>query len=365
VALVRAARDIVDHLQAATLDDVRAEYLKTMVRLGHEPARQRATTIDGMLDELYQTSAGGDPQRVWEFLLRLANRFPAHHAAIDAFITSNDVPDLTLNTLKAELNAEQSFVLSVNLVPAGGAKPAIKELRALLVVDGTTNVKHRFAPVAVTTLESIDEAAAAIIHQAREIVMTTYGRGEGALLVEFLMPAPFLQHAAEALPLLIGGRQRMLGVVHPVIVRLRERTAERNLAFNLDEWERAGKRIDRQRPGTIHWVDDTRVFPAIDTCEGIVALQFLPGEEVMDIVDEGFPFMAWLRTEPAGEGWTAFVRSFDGWARRSPLRELARTVPAIRRSASIRDVGLTLFWDDPEQTRPSFQMEDVSLGGNR
>jgi len=365
ILLIRAARTIVDRLQTATLDDIRAEYQKTMTRLGQEPARQRATTIDAMLDELYQTSSGGDPQRVWEFLLRLADRFPAHRDTIDAFIKANDVPEVTLNTLRAELNAEQLFVLSFNLIPAGGMKPAIKELRALLVVEGTTIVKHRFDPVGVTTWESIEEKAAEIIHAAREIVMFSYRRTEDALLVEFLMPAPFLQQAAESLPLEVDYRRRALGVVHPVVVRLRERTTEPHRAFNVDLWAQVGKRVQRDLPGTIHWARKAKEIPSIDACTGIIALQFLPGESVIDIIDEGFPFMAWLRGDPNADGWTEFVTSFEKWAEASNLRELARNVRAIRRNAPMREVGLTLFWDDPEQTRPSFQMDDVSVGGNR
>ena len=75
LALIQSVRGIVEQLPA-TDDEIRGEYVKTIRRLSDEPARERAATINEMLDELYQVTAVGDPQRpVWEFLMRLENVF--------------------------------------------------------------------------------------------------------------------------------------------------------------------------------------------------------------------------------------------------------------------------------------------------
>jgi hypothetical protein len=154
-----------------------------------------------------------------------------------------------------------------------------------------------------------------------------------------------------------------LGRLHPVVVRLRERIAQRDDALNVDEWLRVSSQIDREKPAPVQWMDETRASPTLDNCNGLVALRFLPADDLIEIVSAGFPFMAWLRSEPKGGDWTAFGQAFEAWVGKAKLKELAREVRAIRKNALLHNVGLTLFWDDPGQTGHWPQYRDVIQGG--
>jgi hypothetical protein len=316
-----------------------------------------------MLDELYQISAADDPQRpVWEFLMRLADCYPEQRDDINAFLTATVTTAGTLATVRDQLDRERQFVLSINFTPQESDEPAIAAVDARLVVEGTATALKTFAVQTVTSWATADVRTAAIIRECRDIVMQQYRRDEAALLVEFLMPAAFIERTPEDLPVRAGGAMRPLAGLHPVVVRLRERIAQRGDAINLEEWELVASRIDRERPGRVQWMDQTRRSPTIDDCNGLVALRFLPTDDLIEIVSEGFPFMAWLRSEPSGGDWAAFEQAFEAWVGNAKVKELAREVRAIRRSAPLRGVGLRLFWDDPDQTGYWLRYHDVATG---
>jgi len=362
LALMQEVRTLIETLPATTTK-LRGEYLKTIGRQGAEPARDEVTTIDAMLDELYQISGVLEPQRpVWEFLLRLADRFPTHKEPIETFLKSR-VTQVTLNTLRSELQREQLFVLSINLNPAYTEEPAIESIDARLVVAGTSNVVRTFAERQVTTWEAIEARVSEIVTESRELVIKMYVRDESALLVEFLMPSAYLTRTPDRLIVKLGGISRPLGRLHSVVVRLRERVIQRDYAINLAEWETIASRIDRDRASAVHWMDCTRAAPTIDTCCGLVVLQFLPSDDLLDIVNEGFPFLAWLRSEPDAGNWAEFVRQFDAWAGGRPLRNIARDVRTIRRKPTDLGANLTLFWDDPDQIGHWLRLADVETGG--
>jgi hypothetical protein len=364
LALIQEARALIETLPATTAE-LRDEYVKTVGRLSDESNRESASTIDAMLDELYQISGALEPQLpVWEFLLRLADRYPARSEAIEQFLAAKNVSSVTLRTLRDELMRERLFVLSIDLTPAQSDEPAIESVGARLVVAGRSRIVRRFAPQPVDSWEAAEARAAEIVRQARRIVLQQYRREENALLVEFLMPAVFLTRAPDRVMVKLAAANTPLGSLHAVVVRLRERIAERADAINLEEWETIARRIDRDRNSTVHWMEPTRHAPTIETCQGLVALKFLPAGELLDIVNEGFPFMAWLRSEPDAGDWEAFIRSFEQWAGAQPLRSLARSVRTIRRKPKDVGVNLTLLWDDPDEAGHWLQLGDVSTGGD-
>ena len=363
LALIQQVRSLVRELPATTAD-LRDEYLKTMSRLSRESARMDATTIDAMLDELYQISAAVEPQRsLWEFLLRLADRFPTHRVSINDFLSAQIAIPVTLNTLRSELQREILFVLSINLSPGDTDEPTIESIDARLVIGGTSNVLRTFGPLHVTSWEGMEAQAAEIVREARRIVMDQYRRDEAALLVEFLMPAMFLSRSPDRLMVKLGAASRPLGRLHSVVVRLRDRIVQPSDTVNLDEWEAIASRIDRDGTSIVHWMDPTRATPTIETCQGLVVLQFLPRDDLVEIVNDGFPFIAWLRAEPDSADWAAFAQRFEAWAGAQPLKSLARDVRSIRRRPADVGTNLTLFWDDPNQIRHWSQLSDVSIGG--
>jgi hypothetical protein len=95
----------------------------------------------------------------------------------------------------------------------------------------------------------------------------------------------------------------------------------------------------------------------------LVALKFLPSDNLLDIIHEGFPFMAWLRSEPEGSNWEAFARDFESWAHAQPLKNLARDIRLIRKEPRGVGTNLTLLWDDPDDVEHRFQLLDVGVDG--
>ena len=268
---------------------------------------------------------------------------------------------MTLNTLRTELSAEQLFVLIFNLWPADSEEPAIEALDARLFIDEPTAFIKGFSREPAASWSDIEKRVVAIVRECRTIVLEQYQRDDDALLVEFLMPAAFIEQAPDDIRLKISGMLRSLGALHPVVIRLRERSINRRDALNLREWETAAARIDRDARPTVHWMTSPRKGPAIKDCRGVVVLRFLPSADLLDIVCQGFPFMAWLRSEPDGGNWDAFEQEFTAMMGKPPLRNLARDVRGIR--TAMPGVSLTLLWDDPK-TRRWRPLNDVS-GGDR
>ena len=321
LAMIREVRELIEELPATTAE-LLDEYLKTVRRLSSELNRVRASTMDAMLDELYQISGALEPQRpVWEFLLRLADRYPAHRAAIETFMARQNVSQVTLRTLRDLLTREQLFVLSIDLAPAQSDEPEIESVGARLVVAGTCSTVRSFEPQIVSSWEVAETRVAEIVREARRIVLQQYRRDESALLVEFLLPAAFLTRAPDRVKVKLAAANAPLGSLHAVVVRMRERNTERADAINLKEWETIAKRIDRNRASTVHWMEPTRAAPTTQTCQGLVVLKFLPAGDLLDIVNEGFPFMAWLRSEPDASDWEGFIRGFERWAGAQPFNK--------------------------------------------
>ena len=320
LALIQEVRELIEALPATTAELLH-EYLNTVRRLSSEVNRESASTIDAMLDELYQISGALEPQRpVWEFLLRLAGRYPEHRAAIETFLAGKNVSEVTLRTLRNVLTCEQLFVLSIDLAPAQSDEPAIKLVSAQLILADTFSTVRRFEPQIVASWEAAEARIAEIVREARRIVLQQYRRDESALLVEFLLPSVFLTRALDRVKVKLAAANAPLGSLHAVVVRMRERIAERADAINLEEWGMIAKRIDRNRATTVHWMEPTRDAPTTQTCRGLVVLKFLPADDLLDIVNEGFPFMAWLRSEPDASDWETFIRSFERWAGAQPFK---------------------------------------------
>ena len=363
LALIQEVRTLVAQLPT-TISELQVEYLRTMSRLSVEEARSEATTIDEMLDELYQVSASREPQRpVWEFLLRLADRFSGQRVLIEAFLSRVAGTSVTLSTLRSELQSEELFVLSINLSPAFTENPAIESIDALLVVAGTSDIKRTFPAQRVATWAAVEAKVSEIVRESREFVLQKRSRNESALLVEFLMPSEFLSQSIESVNVKLGPVSKPLGLLHSVVVRLHERARNRAYAINIEAWEELARRIDRDSKCTVHWMDRTRTQPTIETCSGLVVLKFLPACELLEIVNEGFPFLAWLRSEPVAGDWNAFERQFADWASQYPLRNLAREVRKIRRKNKDLGENLALFWDDPDQIGHWLRFCDVATGG--
>jgi hypothetical protein len=366
LALIQKVRKLVERLPATT-SDLFHEYLKTVRRLSSESNRDSASTIDAMLDELYQISGVLEPEQpVWEFLLPLADRYPDHRKAIEAFLASQNIAEVTLRTLRGALTREQLFVLSIDLTPAYSDQPKIESVSARLVLAGNFSTVRRFEPQIVASWDAAEARVADIVREARRIVLQEYRRNEeSALLVEFLLPAAFLTRAPDRVNVKLAAANKALGSLHGVVVRMRERIAERADAINLEEWGTIGKRIDRNRTSTVQWMGPSRDTPTTQTCRGLVVLKFLPADELLDIVNEGFPFMAWLRSEPDARDWEAFMRNFEGWASAQPFNRLAREVRTIRQGPADVGVNLTLLWDDPEETGHWLQLVEVSTGADK
>jgi hypothetical protein len=354
LGLIQEVRELIEALPATT-SELYQEYLKTIRRLSSEPNRESASTIDAMLDE---------PQRpVWEFLLRLADRYPAHRAAIKTFLDGKNISEVTLRTLRDALTCEQLFVLSIDLTPAQSEEPAIESVSARLVLADTSSTVRRFEPQIVSSWDAAEARVADIVREARRVVLQ-YRRNESALLVEFLLPAAFLARAPDRFRVKLAAANAPLGSLHAVVVRMRERIAERADAINLEEWGAIARRIDRNRASTVHWMEPTRDAPTTQTCRGLVVLKFLPADDLLDIVNEGYPFMAWLRGEPDASDWEAFIRKFEQWAGAQPFKGLARDVRTIRRKPTDVGVNLTLLWDDPDETGHWLQLSEVSIGAD-
>ena len=180
LALIQEVRAIVEQLPAGTRL-LRDEYLKTISRYSQESTRQDATTLDAMLDELYQISASLEPERpVWEFLLRLAPHFPSQRDTIERYLVARKVSEHTLRSLRDELLREERFVLSINLCPADSETPAIGWIDAVLVKAGTSALVHSFKRQTVASWSAADACMVKIVEESRRITFRVPARSNDA-----------------------------------------------------------------------------------------------------------------------------------------------------------------------------------------
>jgi hypothetical protein len=374
--LRRAIANVHAHLAV-----VQEEFLKTLRDAPNERDHEEVWTLDTIPDELYQRIGPLEPEQfVWEFLLRLAARVPGSRDALDAFIEERNQHDseraapVTLTTIRETLAREQRFVLSIDLHPADTEMPAFDSLDARLVDADTARLIHAFGTERITSWNDVTQKVAIIARGAREIVLNKFRRKAETLLVEFLMPSVFITEAPDRVPVRVGGASQLLGDLHAVVVRLRERIAQRHDVFCLDEWERAARRIDRHGASVVQWMDPECATPTIDTCAGLVGLKFFPTSNPIHIVNRGFPYMVWLHPdrEKAGPNdpveppfdWEGFITHFDAWAKKLRLNDVPRDVRAMRRTSLDLGARLTLFWDDPDRVG-HWILSEISIGAGR
>jgi len=346
-------------------DELRDEYTKTMGGRSREESRADASSIDGMLDELYQISGESEPRApVWEFLMRVRARLakPTDRDAISAFLQNQKVPQGVLDRIQKRLDGEQRFVLSIDLQPDDNENPQIETIHARLFVVDTATFIETFTISPIGDWKTAAIAIAGVVQKARDIVLNRYRRDDKALIIEFLMPAELLTELPEQVPIALRRNKVVpLSQLHSVVLRLRERIAQRDRAINIFEWETIGARIKRNVPSTVHWMNDGRKEPTVKNCEGLVVLEFLPNTDLLDIVDIGFPFLAWLQGHPPG-GWAAFRQQFQLWAAALKFSELPRELRDIRQTPAGVGADLRVLWDDPEQIDHWFRLTDVSGG---
>lgn len=351
LALLRDARTLLLNL-STTVPELKKDYLATVMPLEPGPKRMNASTLDAMLDELTQIH-GDDPHRfLWQFLLRVASRQPAADAKkIEDFVCGGS-SELIVRTLREELRRERRFLLSVTIEPDFSDQPRPKTVEARLLLAGTVTVVQAFASRAVENWKGAEQGAAEIVRAARRIVIEQYGKDEGALDIEFLMPESCFSQAPDQFGLGLKANRATLGRVHSVVVRWRTRVLDPS-STELAPWYAVAKRIDRRASGQVQWLDSAapqEAGRACTSCRGLLALGFLPQDEIDELIGAGFPFIAWLRSQPA-DGWPAFKQRFEAWAGAVPFDMLPRELRGIRQNPTDLGASLTMFWDDPEYAR--------------
>jgi hypothetical protein len=349
LTLLRDVRALLVNLEQATMADFQEDYAITVMPLEPAPERLNAHTLDAMLDELTQVHVDDAYRFLWQFLLRVATHQPEARRAIDTLIREHSSPVL-LRTIRDELQKEQRFLLSVSIEPAESGQFLPGAVEAKLLFAGTVTVVRPLPRIAVDTWPKAEQAAVELVGQARKIVMGQLRKSDRDLDIEFLLPYGCFQQAPDEFILRLAA-PTALGRVHPVVVRCRARIVER-WDWDLTLWQAAGNRIDRKAKGMVEWLDPTgskNAGPVYQTCKGLLALDFLPRDEIEDLVTAGYPFIAWLRSDPAG-GWDAFKQRFAEWAHASPFEQLPRGLPEIRRNPGDLGESLTMFWDDPNYT---------------
>lgn len=347
--LLREARALLLTL-ATTIAELRKDYLVTVMPLDPAPQRVAAVTLDAMLDELTNIHASDDPLRfLWQFLMRVAAHQAAPASKIETFVGKH-ASRVLVNTIREELQREQRFLLSIAFEPTFDVQPLPKAVEAKLLFAETANIVQPFPPRIVDTWAGAELAVAEIVRDARNIVIDKYRKEEGALDIEFLLPEGCFSQAPDQFGLGLRLNRATLGRVHSVVVRWRARILEPSTT-ELGPWYAAGKRIDRKAYGKVEWLDATKdANQACSSCGGLLALGFLPQNEMEDLIGAGFPFIVWLRSQPA-DGWPAFKERFDAWVRSRRFDQLPRELRAIRQSATDLGTCLTMFWDDPDYSK--------------
>jgi hypothetical protein len=222
-------------------------------------------------------------------------------------------------------------------------------VEARLLLERTALVIEPFESRPAAAWDQVERAVAEIVQKARRTVIEQYRCKEASLQIEFLMPDPFFVKAPDEFKLRWGRNPVAIGRVHPVVIRWRARLLD--LTVPLEPWYASGARIDRKSPGRIRWLEQPECRGAssfCESCHGLVVLRFSPTDEFYDVIDAGFPFVAWLRAQPPNDDWDAFVQEFEQWAARHPLEMLPRELLVMRQRATNIGANLTLFWDDPE-----------------
>jgi hypothetical protein len=337
-----------------TIDDLKKLYLATIKPLSEEPARVNASTLDEMLDELSQIDSGPEWfSFLFEFLLRIVNRYPSDTERLKTLVRDN-ANNLLLATITQQLSREQRFLLSVMINPKSGLEPVPSDIDAKVIVAGTAEVKMAFPNTSADSWKKIGTVVEGIVRESRRIVIEQYGRGEADLEIEFLLSANFFFEAPDEFIIALNELSKPpLGKLHAVVIRWRERILYPS-EFELTPWQEAAAKVDRGKPSVIHWLDREQCkdpMAACGNCKGLVMLRFLPKEELYNVIGAGFPFVAWSRTEPASGSWDKFVEEFDKWVTPHIFEHLPQDIRGLRQKKPDLGGALTLFWDDPSLCR--------------
>ena len=343
--LLRDARLLLLTLET-TISELRKDYLATVMPLDPAPQRLAAATLDAMLDELTNIRSDEPLRFLSQFLLRVAAHQPAAAWEIETFV-GKKAGQVVMNTIREELQRERRFLLSITIEPKFGDQPLPKAVEARLLFSGTVTVLQPFPPRIVDTWVGAEQAVAEIVRAARNIVIDQYRKEEDALDIEFLLPEGCFSQAPDQFGLGLKLNRATLGRVHSVIVRWRARILAPSTT-ELGPWYAAAKRIDRKAHGNVEWLDVAKdASQACNSGRGLLALGFLPENEMEDLIGAGFPFIVWLRTQPP-DGWPAFKERFDIWVHSRRFELLPRELRTIRQSPADLGASLTMFWDDPD-----------------
>jgi hypothetical protein len=359
LSLLREARVRLMAL-ATTMAELRKDYLATVIPLAAAPERLSAATVDAMLDELTQIHSDDSFRFLWQFLLRVAARHPAAGAGIEQFVGQNS-NQVVLRSIQEDLQQEQRFLLSITIEPEFGEHPLPRGVEARLLLARTVTVVHAFPAQKVEDWSGAERAAGEVVLAARKIVIDQYRKGEDALDIEFLLPEGSFSRAPDQFGLALRPKRATLGRVHSVIVRWRARVLEPSTT-ELGPWYAAAQRIDRKASGKVEWLDvrPNDADRVCTTCRGLLALGFLPEDEIEELIGAGFPFIAWLRSPPA-DGWAAFKQRFERWAGGDAFELLPRRLRAIRQAPTDLGASLTMFWDDPEYARHWMPLQEPKV----
>ncbi len=317
-----------------------------------------------MLDELSQAASG--PERfsfLFEFLLRIKHRYPADAKKLELLAHASASP-LLLATIEQKLSREQRFLLSISIDPELGEElPSAVE--AKLFIADTAIVINAFGHTPAATWETVKTVVEDIVRQSRRVVIQQYGREEADLEVEFLLSDSFFLEAPDEFIIALNRLNKpRLGKLHPVVIRWRERILNPS-DFELTPWQEAAAKVERKKPSIIHWFDREQSndpVAACAECKGLVALRFLPKEELYNVIGAGFPFVAWLRSEPVSGNWEQFFQQFGHWAGQHIFESLPQKLRTIRQRNTDLGATLTLFWDDPDRSH-HWTRSDVAIRG--
>jgi hypothetical protein len=337
---------------------VRKAYLQTIETLPLEPERGQAVGLVAMLDRLTQLPPKDDLPfgAVWEFLLRLADRAPEARAAITALVDARARNVLALKALRASLQHERRYLLSirVNYDDSQESTPAPGIVEARLLVSHTMErIKELPSINANGSWASAREAVAALVKKARKEVSSVLAQNErleDRLDIEFVLYEAFFTEAPDRFGIPLPIDPCPLGRVHPVVIRWVNRVEEPWDAGEV--WFAIAAKIDRQARPKVRWLERAgreHVAACANGCDGLLALSFVPDlGAIVDLLNAGFPFVAWPRQAAQERPWEKFRSELDEWAARtSRFDELPRALRSIRDTDTALGSHLTLLWDDP------------------
>lgn len=328
-------------------------------------AFRQASDLDGMLANLADMQSRGNIAHVLEFVWRIGEEKKLDNLVewVKSETSNQSLADLKEKIRREKAAVEQSFNYLLIDVPAADAILDRRkiEIRYWFYSDGRLDKHDR------KECKDMDDDIRGVI---LDLVYDFENRLNAILFIELYLPDSRLNHDAHRWDYL--GGEGLLGAMHPLVVRWRDRAHCSDPKTRHGVWKTVARRIKanddlRQQPD-VRWIADellnllTHLNAGYN--EACIGFTFAPQQKTITrLLLSGAPFAFWRRC--ACSDWEVFKQELDACARAGCLNDLPRRIRDLREEAQYNEshhaADLVVLWDDPDRNPLDAQLSNAAL----